>query len=354
MHPLLGNRSALLFALAVWLAAGAGFGALLALAGIVSWKLGLALALPLFLVYGFVCLSPWNICRSLPLDEGMPLRYILVYTGSALGSAAIWLGMGGVWSYALGEMFGAVGAVDAYRAALPAWGGTGALLYIGSIVAHYLLLSMRAARETGQRALELGMQAREAELRALRSQVNPHFLFNSLNSISALTTRDAAAAREMCLLLAEYFRGSLAAGGRETLPLREELALLDEFLAIERARFGERLRVERVIDPAALDCAVPALLLQPLAENAVKHGIAHLVDGGVIAVSITRTGGTLRIEIRNDVDPEAVPRRGTGLGHAIIRNRLRLLYGGGAHFDTRVGDTSYIARISLPCPEAAA
>src|SRR6185369_358054 len=116
------------------------------------------------------------------------------------------------------------------------------------------------------------------ELQSLRFQLNPHFLFNSLHSSSALATIDGMRAREMCLRLAAFLRSSLGLGSRESIPMREEVELARNYLEVEQVRFGERLRVEADIDPACENCGIPPLLLQPLVENAVKHGISGLVE----------------------------------------------------------------------------
>jgi LytS/YehU family sensor histidine kinase len=120
--------------------------------------------------------------------------------------------------------------------------------------------------------------ARDAELKALKAQINPHFLFNSLNSISALAGIDAARAREMCVRLSDFLRSSLSVGEREAVPLSEELALAHNYLGVEQVRFGGRLRVEQQIAPECESALVPPLLLQPLVENAVKA--RHRQHGG--------------------------------------------------------------------------
>src|SRR5262249_38358585 len=155
----------------------------------------------------------------------------------------------------------------------------------------YAALAAAASREAERRDAESRTLAREAELQALRMQLNPHFLFNSLHSIAALATLDGARAREMCVRLADFLRSSLRLGSKESIPLREELALAKNYLDVERVRFGERLQVHEEIEPACEDCGVPALLLQPLVENAVKHGIAGLVEGGCIRVAAQRLNG---------------------------------------------------------------
>jgi LytS/YehU family sensor histidine kinase len=169
--------------------------------------------------------------------------------------------------------------------------------------------------------------ARDAELRSLRSQLDPHFLFNCLNSISALTTADPAAARRMCLLLGEFLRETLALGSESRITLAREIKLVDRFLAVERIRFGDRLDVELAADADAARCLVPPLLLQPLVENAVTHGIAHLLDRGTIRIVASRSPAQLSIVVENPCDPDRPRGTGAGVGLENVRARLRALYG---------------------------
>ena len=196
--------------------------------------------------------------------------------------------------------------------------------------------------------MELRLLAQDAELRALRSQINPHFLFNSLNSVSALTVQDPQGARSMTLRLADFLRKSLAVGSRQHITLHEELDLAAGFLAIEQIRFGPRLKYTESADELARKCLVPPLLLQPLIENAVGHGIGHLVEGGTIAVSAERKGKSLRIEVRNPYDPDLPKQRGQGIGLNNVRRRLEAVYKDEARMDTRADNGLFIAELVLP------
>jgi two-component system sensor histidine kinase AlgZ len=193
--------------------------------------------------------------------------------------------------------------------------------------------------------------AREAELRALRAQIDPHFLFNSLQSISALTTADPAAARRMCLLLADFLRDTLALGARPRIPLGSELSLARRYLAIEQVRFGDRLRVEIAVAPDAEACGVPPLLLQPLVENAVTHGIAHLLEGGTVRVRAERRAASLVIDVENPSDPDRPDGRGTGLGLRNVRQRLHSVYADDGMLQTEETGGRFIARLQLPLVE---
>jgi LytS/YehU family sensor histidine kinase len=225
----------------------------------------------------------------------------------------------------------------------------GVLLFLLALTVHYLLLAFELARDAEQRQLRTEVLAREAELRALRAQLDPHFLFNSLNSISALTAVDPAGARRMCVLLADFLRDTLNVSSRNQIPLVEELALTDRFLGIEQVRFGDRLQVERDVDGAAAQCRVPPLLLQPLVENAVTHGIAGLLEGGVIRLHVSRRDQRLSIAIENprDTDSPRAARRGVGLEN--VRQRLMAMFGADARLDTRADDGRYRVELAMPC-----
>jgi LytS/YehU family sensor histidine kinase len=232
---------------------------------------------------------------------------------------------------------------------LPLLFGMGVLLYLLSTGLHYAALGSVEQRDAERRAAEARMLARESELQALRFQLNPHFLFNSLHSIAALATLDGGRAREMCVRLADFLRSSLALGERECISLREELAMARSYLDVEHVRFGTRLRIEEDIENTCQDCLVPALLLQPLVENAVKHGIAGLVEGGAIRLAVSRRGGAVAIEIENAFDAENPEPRSSGLGLGHVRRRLQVRYGDEARFDAGPAGGLYRVELLLPC-----
>jgi two-component system sensor histidine kinase AlgZ len=199
---------------------------------------------------------------------------------------------------------------------------------------------------------EAEVQARDAELRALKAQINPHFLFNSLNSITALTATDPVRAREMCIRLSDFLRSTLGLGERASIPWREELQLARTYLEVEQVRFGARLQVEMDVDDACSECLVPPLVLQPLIENAVKHGIATLVDGGTITVEGRVNDGLLEVSVENGFDPDSpVPRR-SGLGLRNVRNRLATRFGDVAHLSAQATENRFRAELVVPCRKA--
>jgi LytS/YehU family sensor histidine kinase len=172
---------------------------------------------------------------------------------------------------------------------------------------------------------------KESELRALKSQVNPHFIFNSLNSLRALIDEDPARARKAVTQLANLLRYSLQSGQMETVPFEDELDIVNDYLALEQVRHEERLRLRLDIAPEALHLRIPPMLLQTLVENAVKYGISPRHEGGEIAIIARNSGGSLRIQVSN---PGEVARdaqaTSTGVGLHNAAERLRLIFGDGA------------------------
>jgi hypothetical protein len=204
---------------------------------------------------------------------------------------------------------------------------------------------------------QLMANAKEAELRALKSQVNPHFIFNSLNSLRALIEEDPARARSAVTRLAGLLRYALQSGQHETVPLEDELRIVNDYLALEQVRFEDRLRVRLDAAPDTLALPVPPLLLQTLVENAVKYGIATRPEGGEISIRTRRDGDILRLEVSNpgSLAPTVPGDDGsTGLGIRNAAERLRLLFGDGASL--QVGATpeaGVLAAAAIPLPHPA-
>lgn len=351
MHPILARRRRVALYLGLWILVGLLFAALLAGQGDIGWTVALMAALPLATAFSFVCLSAWYVSRGMPLVATGAVRIAATAVTASVLSSAAWLAIARVWIGLLGR----AGLADR-RAVFDAidWllFGFGVLLYLLSIAVSYLVAASEASQEAERRGLQVQVLAREAELRSLRAQIDPHFLFNSLHSISALTTADPAAARRMCLLLAEFLRESLALGAEDRITLARELALVRRFLEIERVRFGDRLRMDVSAGDAA-DCLVPPLLLQPIVENAVTHGVAHVLAGGTVTVAASRTAQWLRIVIENPCDADRPRGSGAGVGLANVRARLRALHGADAAVDATEREGAWHVEVTLPMAEKA-
>jgi two-component system sensor histidine kinase AlgZ len=303
---------------------------------------------PLAVVFSFQSLAVLYPARAMPLQSTPGTRLVVSHTLIGLASISCWLLLGWLWSSALAAISGLDGAPERFASAILVFAAAGALLHATSILAHYLLIEIERSREAEHRALEAKLLARGAELRLLRAQLNPHFLFNSLNSISALAGSDPPAARRMCLNLAAFFRQSLGVGGRSSIPLEEEFELAGTYLAIEAERFGSRLRVRSEAEPDTRRFAVPPLVLQPLVENAVHHGIATLVVGGEIRLSARHEGEDILLSVENPCDPDRAPSHAEGLGLGNVRSRISALYGGAASLEVHETRDRYRVELRLP------
>jgi len=349
-HPVLTHRRRLAAYGACALVLG------LLIAGVVVWggrapvEWALLFALPLAVLFGFQSLGSWYLVRALPSDRTPPVRLLSSWAAATLLSVGAWVGVGLLWaSYLMSaDELSAQRRTEILISSALLLGVVGLLGFIVAVLGFYLLEAFERSRDAERRLLGANLLAREAELKALKSQLDPHFLFNSLNSVAALIGTDAPAARRMCFLLSGFFRKSLTLGRREAIPLAEEIYLAETFLAIEEVRFGDRLHVRFAVDEDALTLAVPPLVLQPLVENAVHHGIAHLVDGGEIRVAARRDGGRLLLEVANPCDPDRPPSRGAGVGVANVRARLAALHPDRSRLDLESDADHYRVVLTLP------
>jgi LytS/YehU family sensor histidine kinase len=279
-----------------------------------------------------------------------PGRIVLTIAIAAVATATLWVAAGRVWIWIVASVIPPAEVLFPRMAPLAF--GTAVAVFVVMSAVHYTLAAADESQAARRRAFETDITARESELRALRAQIDPHFLFNCLHSISALIGSNPGDARRMCLELAEFFRESLRVGSQPRIRLGLEAALIERYLGIEQVRFGNRLRVAIAVEPDAERVLVPPLLLQPLAENAVRHGIATLVDGGDVSIAIVRRGNRVNVRIDNPYDA-ADTRPGTGVGLANVRARLDATYGGRADFQVDATGSRFSASLSLPVEEAA-
>jgi len=349
MHPIFGQLRRLSIYLAAWVPLAALLAYLLSITRRITFAEALTLSGPLCLMYAFVCLAAWYPCRVTPLAQTPLDKLLATHASAALVRSLLWVLAAWLLAWLLASNVTEFrGLHTRLERELPVLFGVGVVLYGLSVFFFYVQLALQASREAEERALQASILAREAELRALKAQVNPHFLFNSLNSISALTSSDPPKAREMCILLGDFLRRTLGLGEKQAIPLEEEMSLIRAFLAVEKIRFGARVRMEEDIAKEALAVHVPPLLLQPLVENAVVHGIANLVEGGSIRLRAQCANGNLAIVVENSFDPDAPARRRNGVGLANVRQRLQARYGKRATFGAGAEGDSFRVAITLP------
>ncbi|MEM7260935.1 MAG: histidine kinase [Planctomycetota bacterium] len=290
------------------------------LRGFVDWYLWGALSIPIFfMVRGLLASSLRGLALfAVHMVAGSTFIAIWGLLNCAITSYWHWTEAGREIPY--GEIYGE------FLIAFVGHLTTMFAVYIGIVAACYAFLYYRPALKASQ----LESRLTRAKLQALQMQLHPHFLFNALNSISVLVHRDPDLADRMISRLSELLRLTLSSGDRQKVPLREELEILDKYMEIELIRFQNRLRIEKDIAPDVLGASVPAMILQPLVENSIQHGIARRKAAGWIGISGWREDDQLILEVSDDGpgvqgSPEKLFGRGVGLTNG--RDRLEQLYG---------------------------
>ena len=317
---------------------------LTAAAGQVGWRPSLVAGYLLFALYSIALTELFR-------REILRRQWLDASTGRMLGSLSLGaVVVGSVLAFLVVAVDLALqgGANSAFvqhpGTALALWGGVVGVTSVWTI----LYVSLTARRRFQEKEVHLQLAVRDAELRALEAQINPHFLFNALNSIRGLVLEDPPLAQDMVTRLANILRYNLRRDLKQLVPLSSEVEVISVYLALEGVRLEERLRVRLDIEPAAAAFPIPAMLLQTLVENAVKYGIAPLAAGGELRVSARIDGNALALEVDNpgclaDPHPGA-----TGVGLANARERLRLLYGGRATLRLENRDGHVAATVLLP------
>ncbi|MCK4751037.1 MAG: histidine kinase [Bacteroidales bacterium] len=325
-HPITGTRRSILIYSIVWLV-------IAALQGFMYWyfkqfplSVVITDALVSSLFFGFLGLLAWYPTRYIPFQRHTPVYSILAHVVAGLLVLLAWmlLSVG-----LLNALFSEDADYLSFLNNSLAWRGMlGGLIYLVLVLVYYLASSVQKLQERTRQEERLKNLVRDTELNMLKSQINPHFLFNSLNSISSLTMSSPDEARDMIIRLSDFLRYSLKHRENEYVPLKEELGRMKDYLAIEKIRFGEKLQYEFNIDGACEDFPVPTMIFQPLFENAIRHSVYESTETVTIRFDCTPEKDVMRTVITNDYDPGVPTRKGTGVGLQNVRQRIELAYEG--------------------------
>lgn len=313
----------------------------------ISAGIPLATALPYgttaMTVAGLMSVGVWHLTGQWPWSL-RSLRFAVCHAAAALvfivayATSAIWVdlfagrGLGGLRAILVSPTF-------VWNLLFGLW------LYAAVAGVSYSIRAQRDAAAAKLAALRAEALVSEARLAALRARVNPHFLFNALHSVGALVSYDPPAAERAIERLGDLLRYAL--NPREVVPFRDEWQFTRDYLAIEGLRLGHRLRTTEHIDAAVLDIQVPALVLQPLVENAIRHGIADRADGGTLGISASLNGDILCLRVDDDGGAaSAVPGHGTGL--ATLAERLHAHYGDAGSVEAHARDQGFSVNVKLP------
>jgi LytS/YehU family sensor histidine kinase len=306
-------------------------------------RLGATLTAWLACAYLWFGLTPLvlKLARRFPLGErGRSFKSALIHLAASAAVALLQLGAYTLAAYLVSPDAGKPPFFVAFRNLFVTNFHFNLLTYWAIIGLSQAMAYYRKYRERELRAAQLETRLAHAELDALRMQLHPHFLFNTLNSISVLMADDVKGARRMLTRLSDLLRASLGNKGVHEVTLKEELEFLGSYLEIEQTRFQDRLTVRMEVEPAALDARVPHLILQPLVENAIRHGIAPRAAPGLVEIRARRMNGMVRLEVCDDGPGLGSSRQGSskGIGLSNTRARLEQLYGAAHRFELRDDD----------------
>lgn len=274
-----------------------------------------------YVLYPLMGSSIWYSIRYNSLEEVSAGRLILFHFIAASFLCAIWVYI----SFAIYKPF--ITEENSFlENGLPSKIFGGYIMYAIYLIFFYAVNYYQSLKEKIKKESEYKTLLREAELQALKSQINPHFLFNSLNSISSLTVSNPEKAQEMVINLSTFMRYSLTHGEKEMVTFSREIENIKLYLGIEKVRFGKKLNAEFVIDDQCMKSEIPNMILQPLFENAIKYGVYETTDQVTIKTTCHCEGNILKITIVNDYDASTLQRKGEGIGLRNIRKRMEIIY----------------------------
>ena len=346
IHPIITFRSRLLTWWLIWFVFGLGQSLLLTFITDIGTLASFIDGFSSSIIFSLLAIAIWFPLRQLNIESGKVLSTLLNHLILGMATISMWL---------LGVRVLAVSLVSDPGSYLELWKlsfyyrlAGGILIYVVITLTYYLIISFDNINKKNINEAKLENMLRETELLMLRSQINPHFLFNSLNSVSSLTITDPEKAREMVVKLSEFMRYALSRKEEKVVPLEKELLNMRLYMDIEKVRFGNRLVLRENIDSKALVVNVPNMILQPLYENSVKHGVYESVDRVIIDVVISKSDSGTTIGISNNYDPDSIPARGTGTGLNNVQRRLDLYYKKEAYLISRKENGKFTVELFIP------
>lgn len=300
-----------------------------------------------YVLYPLMGSSIWYSIRYNSLEEVSGWRLLLFHFIAASFLCTIWIYI----SFAIYKSF--ISEENSYfENGLPQKMFLGYVMYAIYLTFFYAVNYYQSLKEKIKKEIEYKTLIREAELQVLKAQINPHFLFNSLNSISSLTVSNPEKAQEMVINLSTFMRYSLMHNEKEMVLFSRELENIKLYLSIEKVRFGKKLNAEFEIDAHCLEAEIPNMILQPLFENAIKYGVYETTDQVTIKTICKCDGNLLKITIVNDYDASTIKRRGEGIGLRNIRKRMEIIYNNPDLMKVTDQKTSFEVQLIIPQKQA--
>ncbi len=297
-------------------------------------------------LFFFIGLSLWYPTKFISFENNTTSRIIINHLGAAVISSGLWVFIG---YFLLSQFYSNEKMYLAFLDSSLIWRFLiGILFYSINVSINYVSIYYTNFQEKQLKEAELRMLVKESELRSLKYQINPHFIFNSLNSISSLTLSDPKRAQEMTIKLSNFLRNTLSKNEKQKNRLEEEIKNVRLYLDIEKIRFGDSLNYVEEMNESCLKAEVPSMILQPLFENAIKHGVYESLNQVTISLRCENSGNYLRIIVENNFDPEAVSNKGEGIGLKNIANRLKLMYNQDSLITTEKERNIFKAQLLIP------
>lgn len=323
-HPVFFNRNSIIYTFIVWGAIIISHALILSFFYNLPLHFSLVDSLVFNLIFEILSLGLWYPVRFINLKQTPSIDIFLNHLGTASISIIIWyLSSVSILSYLFSESATYLKFLDE---SAPWRFAMGLFYYIITIFVYYLYISFRNMEEKIAQEAELKGLIRETELNLLKSQINPHFLFNSLNSVSSLTITNPDKAQEMIIKLSDFLRYSIGQKEKQLVSLHDELQNINLYLDIEKSRFGDKLNFSIEVPEKCYTKLVPNMILQPLIENSIKHGVYESTEPINIWVTCQFEDNNLKVIVKNNFDPESVSKKGTGMGLKNIQHRLKIIY----------------------------
>ncbi len=346
MHPVFHSSRNLIVVASLWLALS--FIICYSLYYILDIDFGdsLILFLPLFFAFFFFCIANYFICLRLPIRRtSLPRLFITQLAGMA-STLVIWLVVGVVYAYILDKADPGEWVPLFWDSIVPLI-TIGAILYCFWILVHYIYLMAEQHDQMERTELKQRLLISQTELQAVKATVHPHFLFNSLNTLANLSLADPRKVHDLCLKIAEFLRYSVSYGKKNTATVGEEVTHIKNYLSVENERFGSRLRVVFELGDNINEVPILPLVLFPLVENSIKHGIDHRLEGGTLSISIKKQAEMLVICIENPYD-DLDKKAGENIGLESVRKRLNAHYGESSQLTTIANTNTFIVKLKIP------
>ena len=330
----------------IWAILAAGYAAILILLLGVEWLQAITDAFVFSSLFAVMGIAVWYVVKFSGLDSASVINTLATHLVAA-GMLVFVLVTGGEAMLTTltnneTEFYAFSSTHHIYRLVI------GGLIYVLLAINFYLVFYYEEYRSRKIRQVEMDKHLKSAELNMLKAQINPHFIFNSLNSVSSLTLTNPEKAHEMVIQLADFLRYSIRKNADQLVKLEQEIEAIELFLAIEKIRFGDRLNVHVSCDEISKNKMLPALILQPIVENAIKYSL-HETDGdSSIKIYCISKDDNLQIIITNNFDADVVTKKGEGIGLKNVINRLRLVYNRQDLLNTSVQDDLFKVEITIP------